>query len=492
MAQAADRSGTATLRPRARLIALIGEDLISDEPVAVVELVKNSYDADATRVTVRFGDDTKQLVVEDDGHGMDLETVLTAWFEPGTLSKRREERSPKGRIYQGAKGIGRFASARLAASLYLESRTDPRADGVTVLFDWGRFDDDSYLDEIEVAWDRDPSIDLARGTRLTLDGLRKSWTDDDYQELHSRLSRMISPFREVSDFQIDLVVPGHPELSGKVQPPDLLSRPRYQLNGSIDPDGFFDGLLLYDGQQVKEFSRLKLDGKTTRPVCGPFSIEIRAWDRDREGLDPVATRLNQSITEVRRTLSNYSGLSIYRDGFRVYPYGQRGNDWLNLDNRSRQNPVLRLANNQIVAAIRISRDTNPDLRDRSTREGLVLNDAYRALGVWFIEVLEEIEAYRYGVRSRRQPEAAREPLFEAFDIRDAVSQARAALGSDHQVTALITQLERQVNEGWSVSKRSFRGFSCPPGSVRWSTLSSTRSVPPSERSTGSWYSSNGL
>ena len=65
----------------------------------------------------------------------------------------------------------------------------------------------------------------------------------------------------------------------------------------------------------------------------------------------MAAQLNQSITEIRRTLNNYSGVSIYRDGFRVYPYGQRGNDWLNLDNRSRQNPALRLANNQVVAAI---------------------------------------------------------------------------------------------------------------------------------------------
>lgn len=443
-----DRGGTAKLRPRARLIGLIGEDLISDEPVAVVELVKNSYDADATRVSVRFtGNGSGQLIVEDDGHGMNLDTVLASWFEPGTLSKRQEERSPTGRIYQGAKGIGRFASARLAASLYLESRTDPQADGVTVLFDWGRFEEDSYLDEIEVAWDQDPSVEVVRGTRLTLDGLRKQWTDDDYEELHSRLSRLISPFKEVSDFQIELIVPGHPELSGDVQPPDLLAHPRYQLNGSVDAGGYFDGVLLYEGKQVDQYARKKLGNKSDAPLCGPFSSEIRVWDRDREGLDPVATRLNQSIMEVRRTLSNYSGVSIYRDGFRVYPYGQRGNDWLNLDNRSRQNPVLRLANNQIVAAIQISRDTNPDLRDRSTREGLVLNDAYQALERWFIEVLEQIEAYRYGVRPRRQPEAAKEPLFEAFDIRDAVSQARAVLGSDHSVTALLTQLERQVNEG---------------------------------------------
>jgi C4-dicarboxylate-specific signal transduction histidine kinase len=108
---------------------------------------------------------------------------------------------------------------------------------------------------------------------------------------------------------------------------------------------------------------------------------------------------------------------------------------------------MRLANNQIVAAIQISRDTNPDLRDRSNREGLVLNHAYDALDRWFKEILQEIEAYRYSVRPRRQAETAKEPLFESFDLGDVVAQARRSLGSEHQVTALLTQLERQVTEG---------------------------------------------
>jgi anti-sigma regulatory factor (Ser/Thr protein kinase) len=105
------------MRARARLINLIGEELISDEAVAVVELVKNAYDADATKVEVRFEgsdpDHPSRLVVEDNGIGMDLQTVLGAWLEPGTILKKRNTRSPGGRLFQGAKGIGRFAAARL-------------------------------------------------------------------------------------------------------------------------------------------------------------------------------------------------------------------------------------------------------------------------------------------------------------------------------------------------------------------------------------------
>src|SRR5437879_4491459 len=110
------KTGHAKMRPRARLIALIGDEMVSDERVAVVELVKNAYDADAPRVDVTFsgdGPEPDELIVSDDGCGMNLEAVLGGWFEPGTVAKKQTERSPKGRLYQGAKGVGRFAAARL-------------------------------------------------------------------------------------------------------------------------------------------------------------------------------------------------------------------------------------------------------------------------------------------------------------------------------------------------------------------------------------------
>ena len=194
--------GQAKMRPRARLISLIGEELISDERVAIVELVKNAYDADATRVTVRFeGDDPaspERLVVEDNGHGMDLETMLTAWFEPGTIMKKRADQSPSGRLYQGAKGVGRFAAARLGEELLLDTHKKDSDTRVSVLLEWGRFDDDSYLDEIEIIYNTLPSEDVESGTVLTIENLasRKTWTEADYKNLHYRLSRLVSPFKE--------------------------------------------------------------------------------------------------------------------------------------------------------------------------------------------------------------------------------------------------------------------------------------------------------
>jgi signal transduction histidine kinase len=438
------------MRVRARLINLIGEELISDEPVAVVELVKNAYDADAKKVTVRFeGSDPAhpaRLTVEDDGLGMSLDTVLGAWLEPGTEIKKREIHSPGGRLYQGAKGIGRFAAARLGESLLLETRRQGKSEAVYVLLNWGQFEKSGYLDEIEIDYEVRTDSSMPAGTRLTIEGLRPdAWSEENYEKLHARLSRLLSPFRDVKDFEIVLEIPAMPDLSGPVEPPELLLKPRYLLTGKLSSNGDFRGHVTIGDKKVP-VSRALGRGEE-QPLSGPFEVEIRAWDRDREGLEPIATRENMAISQIRKTLDAYCGVSIYRDGFRVHPYGERGNDWMNLDLRSRQNPVRNLANNQIIAAIRISRDANPELRDRSTREGLIQNVAYASLHDWFRRVITVLEEQRYHTRPRQKAAGRSDQLFEAFDLAPAVKEARTKLGTSHPITKLISETERQVSDG---------------------------------------------
>lgn len=441
-------SGSMVMRPRARLISLIGEELISDEPVAIVELVKNAYDADSATVHVIFeGKDPERperIVISDDGHGMSIDTVLNSWLEPGTSFKRVKQQSPGGRVYQGAKGIGRFASARLGETLLLESTNTEADTTVTVLIDWGRFDETSYLDQISVDYSVEPRRSRSQGTTLTIDGLRLNWRSDDFETLYTRLSRLISPFQEVKDFEIFLDIPVHPQFSGQVEPPELILKPKYLLKGSLSKKGLFNGTIAVDGK-TKPYKNTSFGGNLGVPLCGSLEFEIRVWDRDREGLEPYLND-RTTITEIRKTLDNFSGVSIYRDGFRVYPYGQRGNDWLKLDNRSRQNPVMHLANNQIVSAIKISRVDNPGLKDRSNREGLVHTQEFDALQVWFIEVLKLLENARYDVRPRKKTADSRKDLFQGFDVSAVVQQAKKELGPRHPVTKSLTDAEEQIKQ----------------------------------------------
>lgn len=148
--------GSAALRPRARIMRTLGDELISSEVVAVIELVKNAYDADTTRVLVRFREPLKPgsggIDIIDDGHGMSLDTVLNAWVEPATPYRRRATRSEElHRHVLAEKGIGRFAASRLADDLDLVTRRTGEDVETMVVFDWRLFDnDEAYLDEIEV------------------------------------------------------------------------------------------------------------------------------------------------------------------------------------------------------------------------------------------------------------------------------------------------------------------------------------------------------
>lgn len=442
------------MRPRARLISLIGDELISDDRVAVVELVKNAFDADATRVDVTFsGGDAEhpdKLTVADDGSGMTLDTVLAGWFEPGTIVKKKAIRSPKGRLYQGAKGVGRFAAARLARTLYMETRAEGEKEGVTVLLNWGRFDDNSYLDEVEIDYEVRRLTNLKHGTILELTGLteKKQWAEDDFKALHDRLSRLISPFGEIKDFKIHLTIPAYPELDGEVEPHEITQLPKYKLVGKLEQDGNFSGTVSADNKDIKHYQGHPLGKKGETVACRPFEVEIRAWDRDRPGLTPYMLRFDLGLRDVRKLLDTYSGVSIYRDGFRVHPYGEPGDDWLQLDNRSRQNPTSNLANNQIIAAIKISRDSNPELKDRTTREGLVHNRSYESLQDWTVRILKLLEAVRYKLRPRGEtkPEETT-TLFEAFDLSPVVKEADRQLGQKHPISRMVRKSDEDIREG---------------------------------------------
>ena len=449
-----EASGTATMRPRARLISLIGEELISDEAVALVELIKNAYDADASVVTVKFCYVEGSLVeikVQDDGHGMTTDELLNSWFQPGTAKKRDEKRSPKGRLFQGAKGIGRFASARLGDSLLIET-TAQNHQKTTAIINWGKFQNNGFLDEISLDYESSVSENDSVGTAITIFsiGEDKKWDENNFKRLHTRLARLTSPFNEssfsseVHDFSISLEIPGRPEFSGDIQPPDITQKPIYKLSGFLNESGEFESEIIYHDRSIEKNKRqLSLDSGEKNPVCGPFSIEIRAWDRDRESLDPFIAEYQYSLTKIREILDDYCGVSLYRDGFRVYPYGEPNNDWLALDVRSRQNPTMRLSNNQIIGAIKTSIQTNPGLKDRTTREGLVHNSEFESLREWIKVCIQSLEEERYKLRPRKKVKEASK-LFDAFDLSDLKQETVEQLGKDHLVARLTSEKDKEL------------------------------------------------
>ncbi len=445
------KQGKLTLRPRARIINTIGKELIRNEVVALVELIKNAYDADAARVCLTFEEPLSPgkgaVVISDDGYGMDMETVRSAWMEPATISKRRRRVSPTGRQVTGEKGIGRFAAARIARTLVMSSVAKGSKDRVQVRFDWGAFDDEElYLDQVECAWSVEPVAGKVKpGTSLRLDGLNDNWEDATFSKLRGELSRLVAPGPARKTFSIELILPERfKHLSGLVEGPAILGEPRYSLQGALSATGKLTAKYT-DPDGAKNIAEdLVLEG-TIKPSCGPFTFSIDVWDREPADLEPLAAKLKSTINDLRRDLNASCGVSVYRDGFRLL---MANNDWLGLDFRRVQNPTLRLSNNQIVASVGITAKGNPDLKDQSNREGVVESPGFTNFREVIVSILSKLEASRFDRRHQEGPEARALPgVFNQMDIRPISELVRRKYSADKELVSVVTQTEASLSHG---------------------------------------------
>ena len=384
------QSSSVTFRPRARLMKLIGAELISDEVVALVELVKNAHDADATEVTIEFKAVTKpggSITVSDNGHGIDRETLLGRWMEPASSWKRdKGGRTKKGRRFLGEKGVGRFAADKLAAHLEMRSRCPRSTQEIRAFVDWDRFDsNDRMLSDVRCHWRMGPGTKKRwHGTVLTLSRLRTTWNERMFRRLSTRLARLITPFSDLSDFRVTIGSDEFPDYGGELERP-FLDRAPHAIDASFD--GGNQVAIRLGGSKPEKYSW----NGSGELRCGPVRVQLFAFD-----LDALA-RVGP-VSELRAWLKQWTGISIYRDGFRVWPYGEPHDDWLRLDQRRVNNPVVRLSNNQLVGSVHVSRDANPQLRDQTNREGLLQNRALEDLRRLLYFVLQILEAERQKIR----------------------------------------------------------------------------------------------
>lgn len=442
------------LRPRARIVKTFGEELISNDYVAIIELVKNSYDADAKTVEISFLEPLKKgsgkIIIKDDGSGMSPADVQAGWMEPAAITKLTHRKSPSGRDLLGEKGIGRFSAAKLAGLLTLITRKNKNQE-VVVYFKWSDFyDDKKYLDQIEGWWEtRAPSEIKLRGTILILEGLNVTWDEPKFRELRTYLSRLINPLRPAENFTITLNLPAaYKKYAGEIAPPASMQKPDYIMWGELSGDGVLE--VEYKSKRhpyVRSLYNdfLKLDSDTA-PSCGRIHFEFRVWDRDR--LKDLAIELGSTVVSIRRDLNEIAGISIFRDGFRVSPYGNPQNDWLRLDLRRVQNPTLRLSNNQIVGNILVTALDNPKLRDQTNREGIVETDAFNDLRDVTKFILALLEQERY--KERRELEGGisdrKYRLFRDIDLASVREVIEKKLPDDKEAKKVITEKEDEIKE----------------------------------------------
>jgi signal transduction histidine kinase len=426
---------------------LVGKDLINDDNIAIVELVKNSYDAESEGVLVRFTEfsekevstKSSQIIIADEGIGMNVVDIEDKWLNMAYSEKKLLEQE-NGAYLAGNKGIGRFSCDRLGEQLDLLTRKK----GESLLHlhvEWADFevegDKDLTIQKIPVeltSIDDDSAAKLAglskfpkHGTVLVISKLRSTWNRGNLVEAKTSLEKFLNPNQLFlrNRFKITLSAPDLEKGDkGKSYPERINSEIRNQIfnklkfnstyiDSKISNDGEMVSFTLYhEGEKVFDLKEKNIYYPLlagSRAVIYYLNTYKKAYFKRQTGVRSI----------------DFGSIFLFVNGFRIAPYGDRGNDWLGLDNRKAQGRARHLGNREVVGRIEVI-GSEDKFKPISSREGLKKTEAVIQLQEKFaIDVIRKLEKFVVdGLDWDSVPSTLRQDLSgnEGLDWKNTVEQ----------------------------------------------------------------------
>lgn len=395
----------------AGVIDRLGTELVARQETAVSELVKNSYDADAKKVVLRFDDSDSiggTLYIDDDGLGMTRDQLVNGFMRISSTDKLR---NPLSERYQreraGQKGIGRFAVQRLGTKLTITTQTIEDDFAIVLTINWNLYQGDVDLINITNKIIKVPKR-KEEGTTLKIEGLKDKWTQSAIKRIYRYVSAIIQPFplseeREKEYITDEIIDPGFKTVFKKTENGKssvivdetnmIYNHALAEIEGWVDNDGH--GIYSVKGKQLNldEYGEI---GSDPDDMSVPFSklrkVRFKAYYYIyNSGLIP---KMHEA--SIRKMARDFGGIRLYRNGFRVLPYGEPKDDWLKLDASIRQRSILPVHGNFNFFGFVELTDKDKIFNETSSREGLIENEAliqlqnfvYRTLITGVIKVAE--------------------------------------------------------------------------------------------------------
>jgi len=479
-------TGKIPFKVSARTAKLIGLENFSNQEGAIIELVKNTYDADANNCILIFdlkystysitgqGEETSvfnhldsKIYIVDNGIGMTDKIISNQWMTIGTDNKQTEYLSKNGRVKTGAKGIGRFALNRLGLITNLKTISEKENEGYEWKVDWKEFDkvgatvSDVKADLMKIETlnikefllEKFPNthrlnklindIPFESGTIIEISELNDTWGLEQLEKLFGNLEMLLPPNGQ-PDFEINLFSINNIDLFGKVSTVyyddyDYKIEATYNQSNNknikiditrneLDIDSIENRYSkVFDFEQMKVFPYRLEDFKTKTISINKTLDSILSKEVDNELIDKVGDFyfsfyfLKNTISDDKADgdlkkypyknfvsgnrkawLKRFGGIKMFRDDFRIRPYGENGQDWLKLGERQSQSPGgagqklggYRIRPNQIAGTVKISRIHNNSFQDKSGREGIIENDVFELFNNILIEIIASFEKDR--------------------------------------------------------------------------------------------------
>lgn len=439
--------------PRARLLIQLGDKLIKNESIALLELIKNGYDADARKVIVKLSnlsEPTKGVIeILDDGTGMDMNIIHNSWLEPGSDNKYQQfirgKRTKKyNRLPIGEKGIGRFGVHKLGSKIELVSKMKGKNE-VVVKIDWEDFSNMKYLKDAKFdVYEREPEYfkGSRTGTRIIVSNLRNEWNRTKVRNIYKSIFSLNSPFEKYGSFIVDFKSDNKNYFEGLPDWKEVKKMALFHFKGTMRGSKIVNFEYNYTPwRELEKASGRRLDhndefiqnrkdilrkiGKKEEIInlaqhygqnlfdkgIGDIEIEGYIFDRDKNILE--LSRV-QSKKILKDYLDEQGGISVYKDKLRINEYGEKGNDWLGLDGRRVNTPAKRLSNNIVLATINLDSQDSTALVEKTNREGFIENKAFQDFKdsilyfLGLVETLREID--KSELKKKYNPTEAKEPV----------------------------------------------------------------------------------
>lgn len=491
------------IKPYARLLTMLGEQLIKNERIALMELLKNSYDADAAWVKISFQNfesnykvtSSSKIIIEDNGHGMDSTIIEKHWLNPATPEKLNRKlgkngSTKKGRVLQGEKGIGRFAILKLGRKIKITTRAKGDKEEHVIRYDFSKYDDEFltennikkelFLEDLSVSLATHPPKEIKGqgtllgtrrmkgvpyGTKIEISNLKGTWSESKVRKVYDNIARLQSIFpggekvgskngfevfiyrgEEVAHFGEDYAE----TLSGLLKNNSVIkiidgkydekkTQFRFKLNGKPKllelEDQEITGMAVYR----RHFGSYGSNLKNRKTACGDFNFIFYIFDFSSEAL--AKFQLDKDDKEIIRDHRIY----LYRDGIRVNPYGDRDDDWLQIDSyRGTIAAGHFLSNDQVVGCVNITRKENPDLKDKTNREGLIeyenaTDDFIGLIKVFLGHIrIKEYARYREGLKDKKA-----QNIFKKESVEKSFTLLKKSIISNKKAITILSKAEKE-------------------------------------------------